>query len=403
MSWHAGVLGDRGIDWPRAVLIGLGLAVVLAVGAVATTSTAAFGPYNPSWDGSSDLREQLERESDVEVELLRDPSRYEDTNAEGTTAFVVAPGESYRGADASRIRRFVEDGGRLVVFENVGEAGNSLLADVGADARTDGRVLRDDYRHSNGPTIPIATGVRNHTLTGGVEQLTLNYATAVEPNAATVLVTTSDLATLGDTDQRLDLTAHPVATVEPVGDGEVVVVGDPSLTINAMVGEPDNAAFLRSLYAGSDRVLLDRSHVGDLPPLTAAVLTVRDAPLLQLLLGSVGITAVGLWSTGRLRPLLERVRRRRPGSPREGPGRERGVAGRVRRAGPASSTGPDAELELDYDLELERSVVDPGLSRAERADVLRRRHPDWEERRIRRVLASTARAENRAETDYGHR
>lgn len=398
MSWHAGVLGDRGIDWPRAVLIGLGLAVVLAVGAVATTSTAAFGPYNPSWDGSSDLREQLEGESDVEVDLLREPSRYEGSGAEGTTAFVVAPDESYRGADASRIRRFVEDGGRLVVFENVGGAGNTLLADVGADARIDGRVLRDDYRHSNGPTMPIATGVRNHALTSGVEQLTLNYATAVEPNTATVLVTTSDLATLGDADRQLDLTAHPVATVESVGDGEVVVVGDPSLTINAMVDEPDNAAFLRSLYADSDRVLLDRSHVGDLPPLTAALLTVRDAPLLQLLLGSVGITAVGLWSTGRLRPLLERVRRRRTERPRERPGRESGMAGRAGRTGSASSSDPDPDLGP----ELERSVVDPGLSRAERADVLRRRHPDWEERRIRRVLASTARAENRAETDHGH-
>ncbi|MCU4741562.1 DUF4350 domain-containing protein [Natronoglomus mannanivorans] len=400
MSWYDGLLDDRGIDWPRAVLLGVGLAVVLAVGVVATTSTAAFNPYNPSWDGSSDLRDQLENETGVESDLLRETTRYEEVDAEGTTVFVVAPEASYSEADAASVREFVEDGGRLVVFENVGDAGNDLLADVGAEARVDGRILRDEYHHANGPTMPIATGVQEHSLTTDVEQLTLNYATAVEPNTASVLVTTSSLATLGDSAHPLDATAYPVATAEGVGAGTVVVVGDPSLTINAMIDQPDNADFLRDLYVDSDRVLLDVTHASEIPPLTAAVLAVRDTPLLQLTLGGAGIAAVGLWSSGLLGPTLERARRWRS----DGRVRSRETSGTMERGTKTKTeteTETERELTVTTDTALGGTIADPGLSRSERAEFLRDHHPEWEEERVQRALEATARTENRLETGRG--
>jgi len=164
---------------------------------------------------------------------------------------------------------FVAEGGTLVVLENFGTDGNALLSDVGAEARANGQLLRDERHHFRGPTMPVATGVENHTLTAGVTQLTLNYGTAIEPGNATVLVATSDFAYLGPEEDELDnqdeLRSYPVATVENVSEGQVVVVGDPSITINAMYDEPDNAPFVRGLYADADHVVFDRSHGADVP------------------------------------------------------------------------------------------------------------------------------------------
>ncbi|PGF17131.1 hypothetical protein CP556_14055 [Natrinema sp. CBA1119] len=362
MSWHRGVLGDGpGIDWPRVLLVALAVALLVSLGAVSATSSAAFGPYNPSWDGSSALRQDAANDEGVESHLVRDTAEYGELPADETVAFVIAPERPYEGADADRIRKFVADGGTLVVLENFGEPGNALLADIGTEARVNGQLLRDERHHFRGPTMPVATGVGNHTMTADVDQLTFNYGTAVDPGNATVLVSSSDFAYLGpegdELTEQTELRSYPVATVENVSDGRVVVVGDPSITINAMYDEPDNAAFVRGLYADADHVVFDRSHGPSVPPLIGAILTIRDSPLAQLFIGGVGIGLVAMLSRVRVRSVLEAARSRLPA-------RFRPADSRV--GGPAT----------------------PGLSDAERAEYLRRRYPEWDEDQIQRVIAA---------------
>lgn len=376
MSWHAGLLGDGDVDWPRVLLLALAATVVLTVGAVAATSSASFGPYNPTWDGSSEFREDVQAAPGVEHHLIRDAAEYEELPANDTVAFVVAPDEPYEDEDAARVREFVAEGGTLVVLENRDGASNELLADVGAEARADGRLLRDEQHHFRGPTMPVAADVGNHTLATGIEQLTLNYATAVDPGNATVLVATSEFAYLGSEDDGLDegdeLRSYPVATAENVSNGQVVVVGDPSVTINAMYDEPDNAAFVRGLYDDADHVVVDRSHGDDVPPLTAAVLTVRDSPWLQLLVGTAGIGLVAVLSRVRVRSVLETVRAVLPA-------RFRSVEGRSGGGGSESSR--------------------LGLSEHDRVEYLRRRHPEWDDDQVKRM--ATAFNNHRMEED-GH-
>ncbi len=349
------------IDWPRVLLLALVITVLVALGAVAATSSTAFGLYNPSWDGAADLRQDVADDPTVESHLVRDTARYEALPANETVAFVIAPDDPYEGEDAERVREFVANGGTLVVLENFDETGNDLLADVGAEVRTDGQLLRDERHHYRGPAMPVATNVENHTLTAGVDQLTLNYATALEPGSATVLVATSDFAYLGpeenELDEQDDLQSYPVATVENVSDGQVIVVGDPSITINSMYDEPDNAAFVRGLYRSADvsHVVFDQSHGGEVPPLAAAILTVRNSALVQLLVGAIGIGLVAILSRTHPRSAFALVRARLPA--RFQPSRK-------------SAIGRDR----------------PGLTDAERAAYLRKRHPDWDEERIHRVI-----------------
>ncbi|SDK11330.1 protein of unknown function [Halovenus aranensis] len=351
------------VSVPRALLVALGCTVFIAVLLLATVSTTAFGLYNPTWEGTSDLREQIDTGSATELDVITDTTEYDTLDSDETVAFVIAPDEPYDSAAAEQMRQFVSRGGTVVVFENFEPQGNVLLSALGVDTRFDGRVIRDEQQYFKGPEMPLATTVENHTLTTGVDQLTLNLATALEPGNATVLVRSSEFAYLvDDPDEGLDdddeLATYPVATVESLGSGTVVAVGDPSITINAMVGEPNNAAFLEQLYSGTDRVMFDLSHQGSVPPLTSVVLTIRETPLLQTLLGGIAIVTVAGVSRGQTRRLRDRLHR--------------------------TTIWEQLRQRTGRRLATDRQT----MATDERAAYLRQQHPDWDEDRIERIVTA---------------
>jgi len=335
-------------DHPRIVLVALTTATILGLVFAASTSTAAFGTFNSQWNGASDLREEADS-VDVDSEIIRNTSRYGTVPANGTIAVILSPKTGYRPAEAERVNQFVRNGGTVLVAEDFRTHTNELLADIGADARVDGQPLRDDRYNYRGSDLPIARNVSEQPLVRGVSSVTLNHGTIVRPNGSTVLVSTSDYAYVdanlnGELDDQESLDSYPVVTVEQVGEGRVIVVGDPSLLINAMLDRPGNRAFVRSVFSAHDRVLLDYSHAGDLPVLSVAVLVLRDSTVLQFLLGSAGLIAIGIWT-------------RRPNSLQK-------VRDKLHRT------------------ELESIHTEP----AELAAFIRKRHPDWDEERIQRVV-----------------
>lgn len=370
---------DLDLGYPGLVLAALALVVALAVVAGASTSGTAFGAYNPQWDGASDLRAQAEAVG-AETTIVRETDRYDELNASGTVAVVLSPDRAYAANDSERVRRFVERGGTLVVAEDYGEHANPLLAAVGAEARIDGRPLRDERRNYRSPAMPVATNVTNgsnatNVTLAGVDSLALNHGTVVRPNGtangsgADVLVASSEYAYLdANRNEELDegerLSSRPVVTAERVGDGLVIVVSDPSALINAMLDRPDNRAFVRALFAGADRVALDYSHAAQLPPLALAVVVLREAVALQVVLGGLLVAGAALWVRW---PAL----------------RGRGALADLRRALGIADESPR----------------EPGLDAAAAAAFLRRRHPDWDEERVERVV----RSQLREGTDEGDR
>ncbi|HET7324184.1 MAG TPA: DUF4350 domain-containing protein [Halococcus sp.] len=336
------------VSYPQVVLMGLLIVTVIGLVFAASTSSAAFGSYNAAWDGASELRDEA-MFVDTESELIRNTSRYASVPPNGTIAIILSPQSGYGPAETDRIRTFVRNGGTLLVAEDFGQHSNELLARIGAQARVSGQLIRDERYNYHSPALPVARNVSNHTLVQGVDALTLNHGTPVRPNGATVLVSTSAYAYVdangnGDLDTSENVGTYPVATVESVGDGRVIVVGDPSAFINAMLDRPGNRAFVRSVFSAHERVLLDYSHAGRLPPLSVALLVVRDAPLLQFLLSMAGIVAIGLWT-------------RNPGVPQ----RFREVFGTDERFRPDAGTD-------------------------ELASFVRRQHPEWDDERVERVI-----------------
>lgn len=284
---------------PRALLAVFAIVVGLTLLYAASSSTAAFSAHNAAWNGTSGLAEQSEAVG-VPTTTALDTRAYPTDDAEGTVAVVLSPDSGYDGADRERVRRFVRNGGTLVVAEDLGSHANPLLSAVGAQAQVDGRTVRDERYHYRSPSLPYAYRTADHPLTSGVAGLTLNYGTPVEPNGATPLVSTSSYAYVdgngnGELDAAETMDSRPVATVEQVGQGRVVVVGDPSIAINAMLDREGNRAFVRNLFRGADEVVLDQSHSAEVPPLARALRTLRRSVAYQFGLLLAGIAAVGLW------------------------------------------------------------------------------------------------------------
>ncbi|WP_123538119.1 DUF4350 domain-containing protein [Halosimplex salinum] len=350
-------------DYPRLAVVVVLLAVNLALIGAMSTSSAAYGPYNADWDGAETLRTAASESA--EIELATTTERYGEIPAQESTAFVLAPD---RPSDASvaRVQSFVSRGGTLVVAGEAPNATNAYLDAVGASARIDGRQLRDDQNNYRSPELPVADNVTEHELTAGVESLTLNDGTTINASGeagmgtsdVTTLVNSSDVAYV-DADENESYDAGEpfgslrVATVEPEGEGRIVVVSDPSVFTNAMLEQPGNRAFLDALVDGRSHVLVDYSQHASLPPLVYALLTVRASAPLQAVLAMLAFGAFALYVT-----------------------RDQ-VAVALR-----STFGWEREASDLGEIELDESAVKA---------LLADRHPDWEESYAERVTEAIIR------------
>lgn len=350
---------DR-VSVPSAVLVALTVAVVVAFVVAASSSSAAFGPYNDDWDGTSRVRAVADA-TGTEISLVRETTAYSSASPDETVALVLSPDAVYRPKSAARVTDFVRSGGTLVVAADFGPHANELLRSLDADARIDGRPLHDVRSNYRSTAMPVATTVTNHSLVAGVDSVTLNYGSAVEPHGATPLLNSSEYAYLdtdrnGELGENESLGSYPVATVEQVGGGRVVVVADSSAFINAMVDRPGNRRFVRVLLAQHDRLLFDYSHTGALPPLMLALLVVRGSPAAQFGLGALVVAVLAVWS-------------RRPDS-----------LDALRSLGGQSESDPKADVRV---------------SASELAAHLERQHPEWERERVERVVSALERRRNR--------
>ncbi|NUE03533.1 DUF4350 domain-containing protein [Halorubraceae archaeon YAN] len=303
-----------GWSYPKLLLAALTIALVLTAIVLMSMTTAGFGAYNPGWDGTSEFRELADDRSELTVGTTA--GHYGTLEADTATAIVMAPESEYDETETDQVRTFVEDGGTLVVADSFGPHGNQLLADVGANARFDGALLRDEQHYFRSPAMPVANNVDSHPTVRNVDQLTLNYGTAIESNGAIPIVTTSSFGYLdrdgsGSLSDDETIGNHSVVTVESVGDGTVIAIGDPSIFINAMIDEPDNRVFANNLVGSSEQVLLDYSHGASNPPLVSAMVTLQNVPTVAAIVGAIAVIiaayAGGLYSRSNRRRSKERA------------------------------------------------------------------------------------------------
>jgi len=347
---------------PQLLLVALLLAVAVTGVVAGSTSQTPFGTYNAAWDGTSDLRTMAEGYGTDPVVALN-TTMYTEADPNATVAVVLSPDQPYTPTERARLASFVEQGGTVVIAADYGNHTEPLLAAIDAETRFDGAPLRDEREYYRSPAFPLASNVSEAPETAGVDQLTLNHGTSLRTDASrndtTVLVSSSEFAYLdrdrnGELDQSETLASRPVAVRESVGNGTVYVVSDPSVFINAMLERPGNERFARNLVTSKQTVVFDYSHHARQPPLMIALLTLRSNPLWPATLGALGIGAIVL-----RRRLWTAVT---------------AAVDRFRSTGSASD-----QLSL------------ASADREEIVAYLSRQHPDWDEKRLQRVMRGVIR------------
>ncbi|MGC9435595.1 MAG: DUF4350 domain-containing protein [Methanomicrobiales archaeon] len=275
----------------RWVAGGFAALALLLLFAHATVTTAEYSRYNPGWNGTSQFCDRAETAGAVYV--------YDDAALAGRTGallLVIAPENA---TDTGGLHDFVAAGNTLLVADESGAA-DRLLAEFGLTVDPV-PVASMDMEYSD-PGSVIARPVATHTLLAGVDRLVFNRPSSVTGGEA--LVKTSVLSWRDlDADDTMDsgeaLQRSTLMARASAGEGEVVVVADPSLFINGMVTArrlPGNERFLAHLISWNGTLLIDqhRSRTAVSGPAGQAVAMLHAMPLSSSILIGICILGVAL-------------------------------------------------------------------------------------------------------------
>jgi len=238
------------------------LLILLLAGAVVfahtTTTTEEYSRYNVGWNGTSNLA----------AEEVRDLQGLD----AGATLLVLAPDRPFTPEEVGTLRAFLDNGGRVLIADEEGAA-NDLLADLGSAMRVrPGNLSSLDRGHAD-PGLFVGYAVGNASLFAGIETILLNHPAAVEggePLLKTSVLTWDD----ADADSRPSGEEVFETAVICASEGNLTVLGDPSLFINAMLAE--NPEFIDNLQP----VLIDATHsrTGTTNPIINTRVWIQETP-----------------------------------------------------------------------------------------------------------------------------
>lgn len=214
-------------------------------------------------------------------------------DTEEGAVLIAIPYLQYNDAELSRIKRFVDQGGILLLMDDYG-FGNSVLSTFSDDVRFSNKPLLDPLFCFKNQWLPRVTDFSSDIKSAGIEVLMLNHATALATTGEAHVIAWSSGASFLDVDgsesRSTDepLGPFPIAAEFRSGKGTVFAISDPSILINTMVGRDNNYAFLGYLMSHNGEkksIFIDRSHLNQTP---IDVSKTRLAGLRRVLAGPYG-------------------------------------------------------------------------------------------------------------------
>jgi hypothetical protein len=186
------------------------------------------------------------------------------------SVLITIPYLPYSTGDLEKIGVFLDGGGTLLLADDYGH-GNQVLEYLGLQVRFDGKPLLDPLFCFKNQWFPK---VIEFALSGELETIVLNHATALDQVPSKDVIAWSSESSYIDANENQIWDKNevkgrlPVAAQSSIGKGTLVVVGDPSLIINTMVGQADNLEFIGYLLnsdSSGKEVLFDVSHLSQTP------------------------------------------------------------------------------------------------------------------------------------------
>lgn len=242
------------------VAIGSAAAVAIMLGLIwFIPPTASFSPANPSWNGLSQLQ------ATVNAVPMENYSTIAN-QGEGEVLLIVGPSLPYTPGQVSALRDFLNSGGTLVLADDYG-SGNSLLSGIGLNTTISGYALADPGVNLGNSELPVV-----QTSDRSAPTIALDYPSSLDiaDRAAKVEASSSsfsylDLNGTGSPSPRYPVGPFTVMATIPYAKGNVTLISDSGIFINAMMGKEDNTQLLKDLVAGKGVVLLDVAHWGASP------------------------------------------------------------------------------------------------------------------------------------------
>jgi len=229
--------------------------IALASASVMLPPQDDFNPSNPYWNGHLEFSRAINMFA-VDVAAYKpDPK--------GTVLFVMGPSLNITEDRVEAWRRYVEDGGVLVIMDETG-AVNHALEMLGLQVRVDGHMMLDAVFYYNGWRIPKIMDFRGGALTSNLSEIIMDIPSALNflggAGGFRVLAYSSSFSFLdldGDGEPSSDepVGPFPVAAEMQYGGGRIILFSDSSLFINGVIGLGDNLQLLKNILGGRSAVL----------------------------------------------------------------------------------------------------------------------------------------------------
>ncbi len=384
------------------LIIAYALAVLLLGVSVMTPSVSSsedFSIYNSSWNGCSDLAKVAYEQFDMvpnvelvsgdsgEVTVVQSSFVEYDPDPVSTSMLIIGPSDPFTSSEVNHLYSFIERGGTVLLADDFG-TGGELLEQMNTSLRLEDREMLD-LAFQKKPDYSMVIDMAEHPVTKNLTALLLNHPTVVTAGPEITAFDKGSASRWGDNSSFvqplfnsssaswMDRNSNgawdgsevrgpfTICAFERIGEGELIVLADPSLLINSMTDKLDNQEFrdnlLEYLTRGGKNVFIDESHRGGSSPLSLTS-TISNLPtmakfvilaLFTLTFSFAIMDVRALAKTMRLDKLYAWVQDQ--------------VGGLVRR--------------------LSRKQVSPEApDRDEVLSAVIGRHPDWDERVLRQLL-----------------
>jgi len=264
------------MTWRRSevLIIAVGLVVLVGVGIVQATPRGApplpYSSASAAPDGTLALYRWLGDLGYHPVRLTTGPLQ-----AAGPRAlFVLEPRAPYSDAEAAATRRWVREGGTLVLLEDGGDTTLPAAFGLGIDTLPNPTTVGVFTRGATpGRPIPIQP-LLNHPPLHELSTAPTAYIHGDSPNSITVLANSvSRGATKGRPAVVEPDPARPILLYERLGRGQVFAGTVPDALTNGSIAEGDNRRLALNVLAGlppDATVGFDEYHLATAPAATAA-------------------------------------------------------------------------------------------------------------------------------------
>ena len=295
------------------MLLSISLVVILLIVVWFFPSNDDFQSENPFWNGIKNMTSIIKASPVSTLSGL--PS-----SPNGSTLILI-PYIDFSPDELEDLHTFIVQGGTLVLADDYG-FGNQVLEYLGLKVRFAGSVLLDPLFNYKNEWFPKISHLTPSSITNNTESIVFNHATCLTG------VETDKVLAFSSSFSFLDLNANqmrdedepsgplPVVSCDSLGNGQLVLISDPSIFINSMSKIEDNNNFVQNIAATTEsRLLIDQSHLSpsNLSQTKNLLADVRD--LVSTPLGTMGLVIAALTIT--MIPILRNKERPEEGEKAE--------------------------------------------------------------------------------------